>query len=59
MLFVTLVAVFFFSHQRTWVAIDGDRIVTAGNSNRSQNAFADKFERFATELKIATAAEEQ
>jgi cytochrome c biogenesis protein len=59
MLFVTLVAVFFFSHQRTWVAIDGERIVTAGNTNRSQNAFADKFERFARELKIATAAEEK
>ena len=51
MLFVTLVGVFFFSHQRVWAAIeksaDGKAEVTlAGNTNRNQNGFNDKFRRF-------------
>ena len=56
LLFLTLVAVFFFSHQRVWAAIgktdDGRlEIVFAGNSNRNQNAFDEKFRRFTTKLK--------
>jgi cytochrome c biogenesis protein len=51
MLFLTLVAVFFFSHQRVWAAIeptgDGTAVVTyGGNTNRSINAFDDKFRKF-------------
>ena len=55
MLFGTLVAVFFFSHQRMWVVIDepAGTITTAGNSNRNQNAFDDKFRRFVGELRDA------
>ena len=57
LLFLTLVAVFFFSHQRVWAAIDnapGDtrNIVFGGNTNRSVNAFDDKFKRFIGELAI-------
>jgi cytochrome c biogenesis protein len=60
LLFLTLVGVFFFSHQRVWMMsetnADGTRtITTAGNTNRSQNAFDDKFRRFAAELKTAVA----
>jgi cytochrome c biogenesis protein len=60
LLFFTLVGVFFFSHQRVWImsetdAEGGRSIITAGNSNRSQNAFEDKFRRFAAELRIAAA----
>lgn len=56
LLFITLVAVFFFSHQRVWAAIekkpDGSYDVTlAGNSNRNQNAFNEKFKRFAGNLR--------
>ena len=53
MLFVTLVAVFFFSHQRVWVVIDeqAGTVTTAGNSNRNQNAFDDKFSRYVGELR--------
>jgi cytochrome c biogenesis protein len=56
LLFLTLVAVFFFSHQRVWVAIgktDDGRLdfVFAGNSNRNQNGFDEKFRRFITRLK--------
>ena len=54
MLFVTLVGVFFFSHQRVWVAIEQDgancNLLTAANTNRSQNALEDKFLKFAAEL---------
>jgi cytochrome c biogenesis protein len=58
MLFVTLVAVFFFSHQRVWVVIDDRSVTTAGNANRNQNAFDDKFRRFADALQSATAKKE-
>ncbi|MEP7147529.1 MAG: cytochrome c biogenesis protein ResB, partial [Acidobacteriota bacterium] len=62
LLFFTLVAVFFFSHQRVWVVVEkneggGHSIITAGNTNRSQNAFEEKFRRFAAKLR-ATAKEE-
>lgn len=51
LLFVTLVAVFFFSHQRVWVVLEAkspDRVdvVAGGNTNRNQDAFEDKFRRF-------------
>ena len=51
LLFITLVAVFFFSHQRVWAAIDetgsGSVDVTiGGNSNRSMNSFSERFRRF-------------
>ncbi|MEO8042819.1 MAG: cytochrome c biogenesis protein ResB [Acidobacteriota bacterium] len=60
LLFLTLVGVFFFSHQRVWImsetnATGGHSIMTAGNANRSQNAFEDKFRRFAAELRIVAA----
>jgi cytochrome c biogenesis protein len=56
LLFITLVAVFFFAHQRVWAAITKDdagnlNVVFAGNTNRNQNAFDEKFKRFTTKLK--------
>ena len=62
MLFITLVAVFFFSHQRVWVVIDMDKtgaisLITAGNTNRNQNTFDDTFRRFAGELRSGTKSE--
>ena len=55
LLFITLVAVFFFSHQRVWAAIepaeDGkSRIVLGGNTNRSVGAFEERFKRFVIDL---------
>lgn len=54
LLFITLVGVFFFSHQRVWAAIEpladgGNNIVVGGNANRSLNAFDEKFKRFVGE----------
>ena len=56
LLFLTLVSVFFFSHQRIWAAIgktdDGKLdIIFAGNANRNQNAFDEKFGRFISKLR--------
>ncbi len=58
MLFITLTAVFFFSHQRVWVVLepkeDGrSSIIVAGNTNRNQNAFDDKFQQFVAGLRAA------
>lgn len=63
-LFVTLVAVFFFSHQRVWAAIeatpDGCSVITlAGNVNRNQNAFNEKFTRFMERLRQNFGGEHQ
>ncbi len=54
-LFLTLVAVFFFSHQRVWAAVetaDGglSNIVIGGNANRNLNAFDERFKRFINSL---------
>jgi cytochrome c biogenesis protein len=65
LLFLMLVAVFFFSHQRVWAAIgeptEGSTIVVfGGNSNRNLNAFDEKFKRFIANLTTAsTEAEKQ
>jgi cytochrome c biogenesis protein len=55
LLFITLVAVFFFSHQRVWVMIEplgegSNRIIVGGNANRSLGAFDVKFGRLVNEL---------
>jgi cytochrome c biogenesis protein len=64
LLFLTLVGVFLFSHQRVWVAIEkkenGEHsIITAGNTNRNQNAFDEKFQRFVDELRTLDAKQEK
>ncbi len=55
LLFLTLVAVFFFSHQRVWAAIEETseknfKVILGGNTNRSQTAFDEKFRRFTKDL---------
>ncbi|MFN6962991.1 MAG: cytochrome c biogenesis protein ResB [Pyrinomonadaceae bacterium] len=52
---VTLAAVFFFSHQRVWAAIepsaDGtSRIVFGGHTNRNHNPFEERFRSFVDKL---------
>lgn len=56
LLCLTLVLVFFFSHQRIWAAIeDGSEnnfnVVIGGNTNRNQTGFEDKFKRFVKNLR--------
>lgn len=55
LLFITLVAVFFFSHQRVWAVIEpisdrASRVILGGNANRSLGVFDAKFQRLVTEL---------
>lgn len=55
LLFITLVGVFFFSHQRVWVVLEPSadektRVITAGNTNRNQNSFDEKFRRLVKSL---------
>jgi cytochrome c biogenesis protein len=56
LLFLTLVAVFFFSYKRIWTAIEETsentfNITVAGNTNRNQTAFDEKFKRFTNDLR--------
>ena len=56
LLFLTLVAVFFFSHQRVWAAVEdgpegNSTVVIGANTNRNRNAFDDKFNRFIDQLR--------
>jgi cytochrome c biogenesis protein len=50
LLVMTLIAVFFFSHQRVWAAItegpQGTAVLFGGNTNRNWNAFQERFDRF-------------
>ena len=51
LLFITLVGVFFFSHQRVWAVVEDSKdgkcnVLVGGNTNRNQNAFVEKLERF-------------
>jgi len=55
LLCLTLVSVFFFSHQRVWAAVEETAdnkfsVVIGGNTNRNQNGFDDKFKRFVGDL---------
>lgn len=56
LLVLTLIAVFFFSHQRVWAAIEpaegGTLVVLGGNTNRNLGTFDEKFKRFVTKLEI-------
>ena len=62
MLFITLVGVFAFSHQRVWASIektpDGVSVVLAGNTSRNQSTFNEKFVRFVKSLQKRNAGGE-
>ena len=56
LLFLTLVAVFFFSHQRVWAAVEespegNTTVVIGANTNRNRNGFDEKFNRFVDRLR--------
>lgn len=56
LLFLTLVAVFFFSHQRVWAVVEKDsennfKITIGGDTNRNKVAFDEKFKRFVRVLR--------
>ena len=45
LLCLTLVGVFFFSHQRLWIVVEDGRISIGGNSNRNRLGFEDRARR--------------
>ncbi len=56
MLFLALVAVFSFSHQRMWAVIEETapnefNVLFGGNANRNQNGFNEKFQAFINKLR--------
>ncbi|MEP6900441.1 MAG: cytochrome c biogenesis protein ResB [Actinomycetota bacterium] len=56
LLFLTLVAVFFFSHQRIWAVVEKNTennftVTIGGNTNRNKAAFDEKFKRFVKVLR--------
>ena len=56
LLCLTLILVFFFSHQRVWAAIEENsennfNVVIGGNTNRNQTGFDDKFKKFVKDLR--------
>ena len=55
LLFITLVGVFFFSHQRVWVVVDANSdnacdVNIGGSTNRNWNSFEDKLGRLVNRL---------
>ena len=55
LLFLTLVSVFFFSHQRVWAVVernsnDPASLILGGNANRNHNGFSDRFSKFVREV---------
>jgi len=55
LLFITLVGVFFFSHQRVWVLVNGNsdntcEVNIGGSTNRNWNSFEDKLGRLVGRL---------
>lgn len=55
LLCLTLILIFFFSHQRVWSAVEqvGEnefKVVSGGHTNRNQNGFTDKFKSFVRDL---------
>lgn len=58
LLVITLVAVFFFAHQRVWVVLENHgngliRIVAGGHTNRNQQSLQDKLAKLADELRYS------
>jgi cytochrome c biogenesis protein ResB len=39
---LTLIGVFFFSHQRLWVVVEDGKVYVGGNANRNRLGFEDR-----------------
>jgi cytochrome c biogenesis protein len=42
---LTLIAVFFFSHQRLWIVVEDGNVYLGGNSNRNRLGFEDRVQK--------------
>ncbi len=64
LLCLTLVAVFFFAHQRVWVVIDTNEsgessIVAGGDTNRNEAALVERLARLRSDLAVRLSAKEE
>ena len=51
LLCLTLIGVFFFSHQRLWIVVEDGRVSLGGDSNRNRLGFEDRVKKIAARIK--------
>ncbi len=53
---LTLIAIFFFSHQRLWIVVEDGNVYLGGNSNRNRLGFEDRAKKLAELIRAPQAA---
>lgn len=53
---LTLIAVFFFSHQRLWLVVEDGAVYSGGNSNRNRLGFEDRAKKVLAQIREPKAA---
>jgi cytochrome c biogenesis protein len=56
LLCLTLIGVFFFSHQRLWIVIEDGKVYLGGDANRNRLAFEDRVKKIAAGIREPLAA---
>jgi cytochrome c biogenesis protein len=51
MLCLCLIGVFFFSHQRLWIVVEGEKVYLGGDANRNRLGFEDRVKRIAARIR--------
>jgi len=59
MLCLTLIGVFFFSHQRVWIVAEDGRVSLGGDANRNRLGFEDRVKRIAARIHNPNAGKEE
>jgi len=56
MLCACLIGVFFFSHQRLWIVVEGEKVYLGGDANRNRLSFEDRIKKIAARIQDPQAA---
>ncbi len=51
-----LIGVFFFSHQRLWIVVEGEKVYLGGDANRNRLSFEDRIKKIAARIREPRAA---
>lgn len=51
-----LIGVFFFSHQRLWIVVEGEKVYLGGDANRNRLSFEDRIKKIAARIREPHAA---
>ena len=51
LLCLTLVGVFFFSHQRLWIVVEDGRVSLGGDANRNRPGFEDRMKKIMAQIR--------